>query len=240
MLVGRKRSSRLIESSWVYNWAKKNPAFVTIDDDGDSCKALGIVSGVPCLRRKYVEACLANLKLRGPHQGLSLDISNERMEAHRMLMIECVINAQQRKKEVFISLYTPYFPAYIEEAVAPMVRVQAFNPSFPSNFESSTGHRTRMIYIPSTNYEVEFREEIMFQESLNRIDPEEANLACTQSILRDLKKLRREGKQARRERRREKRQRRRERRERREMMEMMDMDDGDGERGRTLGLINCS
>ena len=23
-------------------------------------------------------------------------------------------------------------------------------------------------------------------------------------------------------------------------MEMMDMDDGDGERGRTLGLINCS
>ena len=70
MLVGRKRSSRLIESSWVYNWAKKNPAFVTIDDDGDSYKALGIVSGVPCLRRKYVEACLANLKLRGPHQGL--------------------------------------------------------------------------------------------------------------------------------------------------------------------------
>uniref|UniRef100_A0A162B0P8 Uncharacterized protein n=1 Tax=Daucus carota subsp. sativus TaxID=79200 RepID=A0A162B0P8_DAUCS len=106
-----------------------------------------------------------------------------------------------------------------------MVRVQAFNPSFPSNFESSTGHRTRMIYIPSTNYE-----EIMFQESLNRIDPEEADLACTQSILRDLKKLRREGKQARRERRRERRQRRRERRERREMMEMMDMDDGDGER----------
>ena len=45
-------SNLQIESPWGYNEAKKKPAFVTIDDDGHSCKALGIVSGGTLLKKK--------------------------------------------------------------------------------------------------------------------------------------------------------------------------------------------
>ena len=43
----------------------------------------------------------------------------------------------KKENKSCISPYTLFLPAYIEEAVAPMVRVQAFNPSCPSNFERS-------------------------------------------------------------------------------------------------------
>ena len=86
LFLGRRRSSRLIESPWVYNWVKKKHAFVTIDNDGHSCKAPGIVSGGTLLKKKIRGSVFGKSQVEGSTLRPSLDIRSERMEADRMLM----------------------------------------------------------------------------------------------------------------------------------------------------------
>ncbi|XP_017226188.1 uncharacterized protein LOC108202309 [Daucus carota subsp. sativus] len=84
MTSDRRRSSRLIASPWLYNWTKKKPEYVTIDDDGSSGKYPGIVSGGSLLRKKVSGSVVG----KGPGEVTTplprLDIRRERMEADEM------------------------------------------------------------------------------------------------------------------------------------------------------------
>ncbi|KAL1828159.1 hypothetical protein ACET3Z_006571 [Daucus carota] len=55
MSLGRRRRSRLIDNSWVYNWTKKKPECITINDDGHSCKSAHVVSKGTLLKKKIFE-----------------------------------------------------------------------------------------------------------------------------------------------------------------------------------------
>ncbi|WOG92551.1 hypothetical protein DCAR_0311823 [Daucus carota subsp. sativus] len=80
----RRRSSRLIASPWVHNWPKKPPAFVTIDDDGESCRTPGIVSGGTLLRKKVRGSVFGKSHAEGS-TSTRMEIHTPRLEANRMM-----------------------------------------------------------------------------------------------------------------------------------------------------------
>ena len=84
LIVGRRRSSRLIASPWVHNWPKKPPAFVTIDDDGESCRTPGIVSGGTLLRKKVRGSVFGKSHAEGS-TSTRMEIHTPRLEANRMM-----------------------------------------------------------------------------------------------------------------------------------------------------------
>ncbi|XP_063939410.1 uncharacterized protein LOC135148373 isoform X2 [Daucus carota subsp. sativus] len=85
MSSGRRRSSRLIASPWVHNWPKKPPAFVTIDDDGESCRTPGIVSGGTLLRKKVRGSVFGKSHGEGS-TSTRMEIRSPSLEANRMMM----------------------------------------------------------------------------------------------------------------------------------------------------------
>ena len=82
--LGRKRSGRLIASSWLYNWTKKKPEYVIIDDDGSSGRYPGIVSGGTLLKKKVRGSVIGKSTGEVPTQLPRLDIRRERMEADQL------------------------------------------------------------------------------------------------------------------------------------------------------------
>ena len=82
--LGRRRSGRLIASPWLYNWTKKKPEYVTIDDDGSSGNAPETVTGGSSLKKnKRGEA-----SIKSPGEVATpvnrLDIRSEWLDAERM------------------------------------------------------------------------------------------------------------------------------------------------------------
>ncbi|KAL1805656.1 hypothetical protein ACET3Z_028724 [Daucus carota] len=84
MSSGRRRSSRLINSPWVYNWTKKKLEYISIDDDGHSCRPPGIVSGGTLLRKKVSGSVFGKPQGKVSTPLPRLDIRNERMDADRV------------------------------------------------------------------------------------------------------------------------------------------------------------
>ncbi|KAL1825513.1 hypothetical protein ACET3Z_012291 [Daucus carota] len=84
MSSGRRRSSRLINSPWVYNWTKKKLEYISIDDDSYSCRPPGIVSGGTLLRKKVSGSVFGKPQGKVSTPLPRLDIRNERMDADRV------------------------------------------------------------------------------------------------------------------------------------------------------------
>ncbi|KAL1802555.1 hypothetical protein ACET3Z_031202 [Daucus carota] len=84
MNSGRRRISRLIESPWVYNWTKKKPGYITIDDDDYNCRPARIVSGGTLLRKKVSGSVFGKSQGEVSTPVPRLDIRNERMDADKM------------------------------------------------------------------------------------------------------------------------------------------------------------
>lgn len=63
----------------MFNWKKKPAEFVTIDDDGDSSKGPGFVSGGTLLKKKVRGSVIGNAQTVG-YTPTRLDIRSERME----------------------------------------------------------------------------------------------------------------------------------------------------------------
>ncbi|KAL1831416.1 hypothetical protein ACET3Z_001067 [Daucus carota] len=84
MSSGRRRSGRLISSPWLYNWTKKKPEYVTIDDDGSSGSHPGIVSGGSLLKKKVRGSVIGKSPSEVTTPLPRLDIRRERMEADQM------------------------------------------------------------------------------------------------------------------------------------------------------------
>ena len=84
MWLGRRRCGRLIASPWLYNWTKKKPEYVTIDDDGSSGRHPGIVSGGSLLKKKVRGSVIGKSPSEVTTPLPRLDIHRERMEADQM------------------------------------------------------------------------------------------------------------------------------------------------------------
>ena len=82
--LGRRRSSRLIESPWVYNWTKKKPGYITIDDDGYNCMPARIVSDGTLLRKNVSGSVFDKSQGEVSTPVPRLDICNERMDVDKM------------------------------------------------------------------------------------------------------------------------------------------------------------
>ena len=68
----------------MHNWPKKPPAFVTIDDDGGSCRTPGIVQGGTLLRKKVRGSVFAKSHGDGS-TSTTLEIRSDMAEEDRML-----------------------------------------------------------------------------------------------------------------------------------------------------------
>lgn len=68
----------------MYNWAKKKPAFITIEDEGYTCESAKVVSGGTLLMKKVRGKVVVDDtgKLSAPWPGL--DIRSERMDADEL------------------------------------------------------------------------------------------------------------------------------------------------------------
>ena len=68
----------------MYNWAKKKPAFITIEDEGYTCESAKVVSGGTLLMKKVRGKVIVDDtgKLSAPWPGL--DIRSERMDADEL------------------------------------------------------------------------------------------------------------------------------------------------------------
>ena len=84
MWLGRRRSSRLIAIPWLYNWTKKKPEYVTIDDDGSSGRYPGIVSGGSLLKKKVSGSVIGKSLGEVLTPLPRLEIRSERMDADQL------------------------------------------------------------------------------------------------------------------------------------------------------------
>ncbi|KAL1805756.1 hypothetical protein ACET3Z_028824 [Daucus carota] len=68
----------------VYNWTKKKPEYISIDDGGYSSRPAGIVSGSILLKKKVRGSVFSKSQVEVSRQLPRLDIRSERMDVDRM------------------------------------------------------------------------------------------------------------------------------------------------------------